>query len=45
MSVAELKKVLQRKMDEVYRLRQEISKREGDMPGRVDFDYSKYVED
>ena len=29
MSVAELKKVLQRKMDEVYRLRQEISKREG----------------
>ena len=42
-SIEELKKLLQHKMEEVYRLRQEISRMEGDVPGGVDVDYSKYL--
>lgn len=43
MSTSDLEKLLQRKMDEVYKLRMEISRRSGDTPGTVDVDYEKYV--
>ena len=43
MSIRELEKLLQAKMDEVYRIRMEISKKRGDVPGSVDVDYEKYV--
>lgn len=43
MSTFDLEKLLQRKMDEVYQLRMEISRRSGDTPGTVDVDYEKYV--
>lgn len=43
MSVPELEQLLDRKMAEVYRLRQEIDRRKGDVPVGVDVDFEKYV--
>ena len=43
MSIRELEKLLQAKMDEVYRIRMEISKKRGDVPGSEDVDSEKYV--
>lgn len=42
-STQELEKLLQLKMDEVYRLRKELSRRKGDVPGEAEVDYEKYV--
>ena len=43
MSVQELENLLHKKMDEVYRIRMEISRKKGDVPKAVDVDYEKYV--
>ena len=44
-STQELEKELQIKMNEIYRLRKELSRRKGDMPGSVDVDYEQYVKE
>lgn len=44
-SVAQLRELLSRKMNELFELRSEISRRTGDVPGSVDVDYTKYVEE
>lgn len=43
MSVQELENLLHKKMDEVYRIRMEISRKKGDVPAAVDVDYEKYI--
>ena len=43
MNIEELEKVLQKKMDEIYELRQIISRKKGDVPPSVEVDYEKYI--
>lgn len=45
-STAELEKMLARKMNEVYELRMEISRRKGDVPQPTDnVNFEKYLTD
>lgn len=42
-SLRELQDLLKSKMDEVFFIRKEISRRTGDVPGSVDVDFEKYI--
>lgn len=43
MSLPELKRRLEERMDEIYALRMEISRREGDVPEARGVDFEKYI--